>query len=92
MSTPSPQLKDLYRRIIKRIHPDYAISEQDRARCERLMKVANDAYEAGDEVALRAVLDPEGPHAQPETAPPAKPSPPTGQHPMHQASRADLGK
>jgi hypothetical protein len=68
-STPSPELKDLYRRIVKRIHPDFAISELDRMRCEELMKEANRAYEAGDEVALREVLEPKA-----STSPPRAPS------------------
>jgi TonB family protein len=35
-----------------------AIDEQDRIRCERLTKLANEAYQAGDQEALRAVLTP----------------------------------
>src|SRR5208282_429098 len=58
MGTPSPELKQLWIRILKRVHPDLAIDEQDRIRCERLTKLANEAYQAGDVEALRAVLRP----------------------------------
>jgi hypothetical protein len=58
MGTPSPELKQLRIRVLKRVHPDLAIDEQDRVRCERLTKLANEAYQAGDEEALRAVLRP----------------------------------
>jgi TonB family protein len=58
MGTPSPELKQLWIRVLKRVHPDLAIDEQDRIRCERLTKLANEAYHAGDVEALRAVLGP----------------------------------
>ncbi len=58
MGTPSPELKHLWIRVLKRVHPDLAIDEQDRIRCERLTKLANVAYQAGDVEALRAVLRP----------------------------------
>jgi hypothetical protein len=61
MGTPSPELKQLWIRVLKRVHPDLAIDEQDRVRCERLTKLANEAYQAGDEEALRAVLRPSQP-------------------------------
>lgn len=54
--TPSPELKKLYREAAKRVHPDTAIDEADRARRERLMKEVNAAYMAGDENALRRIL------------------------------------
>jgi TonB family protein len=58
MDMPSPELKQLWIRVLKRVHPDLAIDEQDRIRCERLTKLANEAYQAGDQEALRAVLTP----------------------------------
>src|ERR1700729_3724500 len=61
MGTPSPELKQLWIRVLKRVHPDLAIDEQDRVRCERLTQLANEAYQAGDEEALRAVLRPSHP-------------------------------
>ena len=61
MDMPSPELKQLWIRVLKRVHPDLAIDEQDRIRCERLTKLANEAYQAGDMEALRAVLTPPQP-------------------------------
>ncbi|HXP10893.1 MAG TPA: TonB C-terminal domain-containing protein [Acidobacteriaceae bacterium] len=58
MGTSSPELKQLWIRVLKRVHPDLAIDEQDRIRCERLTQLANEAYQAGDVEALRAVLNP----------------------------------
>jgi chromosome segregation ATPase len=54
--TPSPELKKLYREAAKRVHPETATDEKDRARRERLMKEVNAAYAAGDEDALRRIL------------------------------------
>lgn len=54
--TPSPELKSLYREAAKRVHPDTATDEKDRARRERLMKEVNAAYAAGDEASLRRIL------------------------------------
>jgi TonB family protein len=61
MDMPSPELKQLWIRVLKRVHPDLAIDEQDRIRCERLTQLANEAYQAGDLEALRAVLTPPQP-------------------------------
>ena len=61
MGTSSPELKQLWIRVQKRVHPDLAIDEQDRIRCEQLTKLANEAYEAGDVEALRGVLSPPQP-------------------------------
>jgi hypothetical protein len=58
MGTPSPELKQLWIRVLKRVHPDLAIDEQDRIRCERLTQLANEAYQAGDVEALMSVLRP----------------------------------
>jgi TonB family protein len=58
MDTPSPELKRLWIRVLKRVHPDLAVDEQDRIRCERLTKLANEAYHAGNVEALRAVIGP----------------------------------
>jgi TonB family protein len=57
----SPDFKKLWIRVLKRVHPDLAVDEQDRRRCERLTQQANDAYARRDELALKAVLEPKGP-------------------------------
>jgi TonB family protein len=57
----SPEFKRLWIRVLKRVHPDLAVDEQDRRRCERLTQAANDAYARRDELALKAVLEPKGP-------------------------------
>ena len=49
-------MKKLYRDAAKRVHPDTATDEADRARRERLMKEVNAAYATGDEDALRRIL------------------------------------
>jgi TonB family protein len=56
LAVESPELKKLWIRVLKRVHPDLAVDELDRSRCERLTQQANDAYARRDEVALRAVL------------------------------------
>ena len=53
---PSETLKKLYRRAAKTLHPDLGDSNDDRTRRHGFMTRANQAYEDGDEDALRAVL------------------------------------
>ena len=55
--TPSPELKKLYRDVAKRVHPDLATDDADRAQRERLMAEANRAYQQGDVDALRRILE-----------------------------------
>jgi chromosome segregation ATPase len=53
---PSPELKKLYRDVAKRVHPDLATDDADRAHRERSMAAANRAYQKGDVDALRRIL------------------------------------
>jgi hypothetical protein len=53
---PNEDLKKLFREVAKRIHPDLATNDLDRARRETLMAEANLAYENGDEAKLRGIL------------------------------------
>lgn len=50
-------LKQLYRDVAKRIHPDLATDSREREQRTRLMADANRAFAAGDALGLRAVLD-----------------------------------
>lgn len=54
--TASESLKKLYRDIAKRLHPDLATDEAERARRQRLMADTNQAYADGDEARLQAIL------------------------------------
>ena len=53
---PTENLKKLFREVAKRIHPDLATNDADRARREKLMAEVNLAYENGDEAKLRSIL------------------------------------
>jgi len=53
---PSAQLKQLYREVAKRIHPDLATDPEERTRREQLMALVNQAYESGNEDRLREIL------------------------------------
>jgi hypothetical protein len=54
---PTNNLKQLFREVAKKIHPDLASDEKDREIREDLMKRANEAYQHGDEEKLRAILE-----------------------------------
>jgi hypothetical protein len=54
---PSPDLRNLFRDVAKRIHPDFARDDADQQRRTRLMAQANDAYSRGDAEALQRILD-----------------------------------
>lgn len=53
---PSDALKKLYRDVAKSIHPDLATDDEDHARRQRFMAEANQAYEEGNEIRLREIL------------------------------------
>jgi hypothetical protein len=55
--SPSPELKKLFREVVKQIHPDNAADEADRKVRNRLMAEANLAYRRGDADALRRILE-----------------------------------
>ena len=54
---PSPNLKNLFRDVAKRIHPDFARDDADQQRRTHLMAQANEAYSRGDAEALQRILD-----------------------------------
>ena len=53
---PSDELKKLYRKLAKRIHPDLANDEKERERRHEMMAAANRAYEDGDIDRLQKIL------------------------------------
>jgi DnaJ-domain-containing protein 1 len=53
---PSINLKQLYREVAKKIHPDLATDKPERARRQQLMAEANQAYEDENEERLREIL------------------------------------
>ncbi len=53
---PSKELQDLYRKVAKAIHPDFAASEEERQYRTTLMSRANAAYQQGDTDALEQIL------------------------------------
>lgn len=53
---PSQNIKQLYREVAKRIHPDLATDEKERLRRQELMAQVNQAYENGDEEKIREIL------------------------------------
>jgi hypothetical protein len=54
---PSAEIRALYRKVAKAVHPDLAGDDEDRGRRTRLMAAASQAYADGDEAALRRILD-----------------------------------
>lgn len=54
---PTGELKDLYRSVAKKIHPDLATNEVERTKRTILMADANRAYEEGDAARLQSILD-----------------------------------
>lgn len=54
---PPPSLKTLFRDVAKRIHPDFARDDDERAYFTLLMARANQAYGRGDTETLQGLLD-----------------------------------
>lgn len=54
---PSPELRTLYRDLVKKAHPDLAKDEEDRLRRNEFMVRVNQAYRDGDEAALQSLAD-----------------------------------
>jgi hypothetical protein len=70
---PSEEVRNLFRKIAKMIHPDLVTDNQDRAFRTRLMARANAAYKINDKAALEQILaewEHRGEQPAPETAPP----------------------
>jgi hypothetical protein len=55
--SPSPELRKLFREVVRQIHPDNAADEADRKVRNRLTAEANLAYRRGDAEALRRILE-----------------------------------
>lgn len=53
---PGPTLKQIYRRIARRVHPDRAGNELERTWRTQMMAEANHAYQHGDEESLLDIL------------------------------------
>ena len=53
---PTQEIKDLYRKLAKKIHPDLGIDEKDRERRTKIMAEVNKAYKEGDIERLEAIL------------------------------------
>jgi hypothetical protein len=53
---PSEEVRNLFRKIAKIIHPDLATDEEDRAFRTRLMARANAAYKSNDKAALEQIF------------------------------------
>jgi len=64
LTAPPPDLRDLYLEAAKKMHPDLAADDEERARRTILMAALNAAYEAGDAEAIQRILD--GESARPE--------------------------
>ncbi len=53
---PTDEIKNLYRKVAKAIHPDLSVNEEEREYRTRLMARANAAYKVGDKQALEQIL------------------------------------
>ncbi|HWG59458.1 MAG TPA: hypothetical protein VN661_10475 [Candidatus Acidoferrales bacterium] len=53
----SPEMKQLYRDVARKIHPDLTSDRDDRTRRQQLMAEANEAYERNDPARLANILE-----------------------------------
>ena len=53
---PTKEIRELYRNIAKKVHPDLAIDEKDRERRNEIMAEVNKAYEEGGIERLESIL------------------------------------
>jgi hypothetical protein len=53
---PTKELKHLFWKIAKLVHPDLAVDEKDRKRRTKVMAMVNEAYEEGDVERLESIL------------------------------------
>jgi hypothetical protein len=74
IATP-PELKQLWIRVLKRVHPGLALDAQDKDQCEGFAQHANDLNARRDEFALR-VLEPKSPLAPPDASSTQQATPP----------------
>jgi hypothetical protein len=54
---PTAELKALYKKAAKALHPDLASDDEDAQRRTALMAAVNAAYDAGDAAAIQRILD-----------------------------------
>lgn len=54
---PSDEIKELYRKAAKLMHPDLGIDDEDRARRTKFMAEVNAAYRSGDIDRLRMIIN-----------------------------------
>jgi hypothetical protein len=54
---PSDEIRNLFRRVAKAIHPDFATDPEERAFRNMMMIRANEAYKKGDLEGLKMILD-----------------------------------
>lgn len=54
---PTEELRTLYRKGARQLHPDLASDEEDKARRKEAMTQFNEAYEQCDEVRMQRILD-----------------------------------
>jgi len=53
----SPDLKQAYRRAVKLMHPDLAVTDREHKRRTELMALVNLAYERGDQAAIEKLIE-----------------------------------